>query len=188
MQGKIVVLGKKKLIFTLAVLLGVVVPLMAVSYYAPVEDVAGKVYDAVTYSSEGQGISFNYPQGWLIRVEKDYSGGEILEHVSFRSPDRAAHGFVQVMKLNQGIPEYVQEAKKSMTPGYDSLKFKKTNVGDRTGFVLSYRRGSGDARMTALEYFFSKDGKIYRFSCFYPEKMDDRYAVTFGEMLASFTF
>ncbi len=188
MKGRIVLLGRKKLFWSLVVVLVTVCPIMVASYIVPAEDVTGPAGQMLTYRSDKEGIKFSYPQGWLLRTERDFTGAEIIESVSFISPDRTAHGFVQVMKLAKSIPDYISDAEKSMAPGYDSLDFRQTAVGDRQGFVLSYKRGTGDARTVATEYFFKKNEKVYRFSCFYPEGMADQYAKQFEEMLAGFRF
>ncbi|MHB9096127.1 MAG: PsbP-related protein [Eubacteriales bacterium] len=187
MKGRIVVLAKRKLIFTVVLLLGVMCPLLMASYRAPVDEVTGQGIKMLNYSSEKEGITFKYPQGWSLRSEKDYTGGEIIESVSFASPDQAAHGFVQIMRLAKPIPEYIRDAEKSMAPGFDSLEFKQTVSGQKQGFVLFYKRGSGDARNVASEYFFKNQDKVYRFSYFYPEGIADQYSKVFEDMLESFT-
>lgn len=188
MRRTMVVLGRKKLLFSAAMILGVLVPLLVASYNIPVEDVAGQSAKMMNYLSEGEGFSFDYPQGWLIRVEKDYSGGEILENVAFWNSDHSAHGFVQVMKLAKTIPDYVQEARKTMRTGIDSLQFRKTSLNGKEGYILTYKRGRGNARSIAAEYFFEQKGKVFRFSCFYPEALDDEYAKVFTDMLDTFRF
>jgi hypothetical protein len=179
------VLTKSKLLVTLIMLVGVMAPLLAVSYMTPVGEVTGNETKMMTYSSEREGVKFAYPDGWLIRTERDYTGGEIIESISFTSPDQAAHGFVQVMKLNKPIPDYVSQAEKSMAPGFDSLNFRQTVKGERQGFVLSYKRGVGDARSVAVEYFFKKGEKVYRFGYFYPDIRAEQYKPLFEAMLGS---
>lgn len=185
MKKKFVVLSRSKLLFTLVILVGVLAPLLAVSYWTPVDQVTVREAGYAEYSSERHGFKFSYPLGWSIRTERDFSGGEILESVSFNSPDKVAHGFVQVMQLAIPIPEYISRAEKNMVPGFDSLEFKPTVSGDRQGFVLSYKRGSGDARAVAYEYFFKKKEKVFRFSYFYPEGRADQYTPIFETMLTS---
>ena len=185
MNRRIIVLTKSRLLITLILLIGVMGPLLMASYRTPVDQVTTMEMKMMTYSSEREGIKFAYPIGWSIRTERDYSGGEIIESISFISPDQAAHGFVQVMKLNKPIPEYISQAEKSMAPGFDSLEFKQTLQGDRQGFVLSYRRGVAEARSVAVEYFFKKGEKVYRFAYFYPEIIADQYEPVFEAMLAS---
>ena len=187
MYRRIIVLTKSKLLITLVMLVGVMAPLLTVSYRTPVGEVVGNEPKMMTYSSEREGLKFAYPDKWSIRTERDYSGGEIVESISFISPDQAAHGFVQVMKLNKPIPEYVSQAEKSMAPGFDSLSFRQTVNGDRQGFVLSYKRGVADARSVAVEYFFKKGEKVYRFAYFYPEIAADQYKPLFEAMLVSLT-
>lgn len=187
MKRALIILGKRKLIWTVAMVLGVMCPLLAASYYLPAADVAGDAAKMLTYSSEAEGLRFDYPQDWVLRTEKDYSGGEILENVTFVSPDKKAHGFAQVMKLSCPVPEYVLESQKSMDPGYDSLNFRQEMKGSKQGFVLSYSRGSGEARLNATEYFFQKGEKVYRFSFFYPETQQEQYTRLIDEMLESLT-
>jgi len=188
MKRTLVVVGRKKLFFTLFMILGVVAPLLVASYNIPVADVAGQVTKTLKYSSDQEKINFEYPQGWLIRVEKDYSGGEIIENITFWNSDNSAHGFVQVMRLSKAIPEYISEAQKTMSPGFDSWKVSETSLNGHEGYLLTYKRGRGDARSIAAEYFFNGKGKVYRFSCFYPEASDDEYAKVFTGMLNSFRF
>ena len=185
MNRRIIVLTKNRLLITLILLIGVMGPLLMASYRTPADQVATMEAKMMTYSSEREGIKFAYPSGWAIRTERDYSGGEIIESISFMSPDQAAHGFAQVMKLNKPIPEYISQAEKSMAPGFDSLEFKQTLQGERQGFVLSYRRGVGEARSVAVEYFFKKGEKVYRFAYFYPEIIADQYEPVFEAMLGS---
>lgn len=186
MAQRIIVLTKQRLIITLIMLIGVMGPLFVASYGTSVDPVTGTESKMMNYFSEREGVKFTYPDGWSIRTERDYSGGEILESISFISPDQAAHGFAQVMKLNKPIPEYVSQAEKSMASGFDSLDFRQTVNGDKQGFVLSYKRGVADARTVAVEYFFKKGEKVYRFSYFYPEIVADEYRPVFEAMLASF--
>lgn len=183
MGRKMVVLGKKKLFWTFVALLGVVVPLMLVSYHIPVDDVAGQGGKMLTYSSEKEGFKFDYPQEWLLRTERDFSGGEIIESITFCSPDRKATGTVQVLKLTKPIPEYILESKERMAPGYDSLQLKEEKNDVRQGFVLSYKRGAGTSRTVSREYFFKKGEKVYRFSCNYPEADAKKYQKVFIEMV-----
>jgi len=181
-----VLLGSKKMLWTLVVLLGVLLPLFVASYRLPVEDVTGRTERMLTYSSDGEGFKFSYPRSWLLRTEKNYSGGEIVEHVSFADADQTGHGFIQVMVLKKPIPDYIQESEKTMVPGYDSLELKQTAVGDKQGYVLSYKRGTGAARTVATEYFFQKGDKVYRFSYFYPESQAEQYSRVFEEMVRGF--
>lgn len=184
MSGKLIVLGRKKIIWTIALLAGVMVPLMFAAYTVPVTQVIDPGAAMMTYTSEKEGVKFVYPQGWLLRTEK-YFTGDIAESVNFSNPDGSAHGFVQVMLLKKPIPEYIAEAQKNMAPGYDSLQFSTKKIGDKEGYMLAYARGSGDARSIAAEYFFRQDEKVYRFSCFYPEPQADQYQKIFKEMLNS---
>ncbi|PKM80632.1 MAG: hypothetical protein CVU89_12925 [Firmicutes bacterium HGW-Firmicutes-14] len=186
MAGRLIVLGRKKLIWTAVMVIGVMMPLMVASYRVAVEDAAGTVGQVLTYSSEKEGFKFAYPQGWLLRVEKDFSGGEILENVTFACPEQTAHGFVQVMKLGKTIPEYIEDSKKAMAPGYDSLKFGKTKANGQDGYLLTYGRGQGDLRITAVEHFFERGEKVYRFSYFYRADSKERYLENLEEMLQSF--
>ncbi len=185
LRRKMVVLGKRKMLWTAVLLIGVMGPLFAASYTVPVQDVTGQAEKMLTYRSDREGIELAYPPDWLLRTERNY-GGEIIETVSFTSPDQAAHGFVQVMQLGRPVPEYIREAEKRMVPGYDSLEFKQTTAGDKAGWALSYKRGSGAARTVAAEYFFERPKKVYRFSCFYPETGAEEYAGIFDKMLAGF--
>lgn len=186
MSRKIIVLTKSRLLITLIVLIGVMAPLLTVSYTTPVgKVVTDKETKMMTYSSQQEGVKFDYPNGWSIRTERDYSGGEIIESISFISPEQAAHGFVQVMKLNKPIPEYVSQAEKNMAPGFDSLHFRQTVNGDKQGFVLSYKRGVAYSRSVAVEYYFKKGEKVYRFAYYYPEIAQDRYKEVFEAMLGS---
>lgn len=187
MSSKLIVLGRKKIIWTIVLLAGVIVPLMFAAYTVPVTQVTDPGAAMMTYTSEKEGIKFLYPQGWLLRTEK-YFTGDISESVSFSNPDGSAHGFVQVMLLKKPIPEYIADAQKNMAPGYDSLQFSSKKIGEKEGYMLAYARGSGDARIIAAEYFFRQNEKVYRFSCFYPEPQAEQYQKTFKEMLNSLTF
>lgn len=187
MKRKMIVLGRKKLIWTAVMLFGVILPLMVLSYNVPVGQVSGEGLKMLTYTSEKEGFSFSYPMGWLLRTEKNYTG-DVCETVSFSSPDAKASGFTQVMVLSNTIPEYVLKAKEQMVPGYDSFQFGPKSVGDKNGYLLAYMRGNGDARSVAAEYFFKSGKKVYRFSCFYPEIEAEKYAKLFTEMLNSFNF
>ncbi len=188
MSGKLVVLGRKKLLWTIALLAFVVAPLMVVTYSVPVVQISDNEAEMMmTYSSEKEGVKFIYPQGWLLKTEK-YSDGDISENVTFSNPDGSAHGFVQVMLLKQPIPEYIGQAQKSMAPGYDSLQFSTKKVGEKSGYMLAYARGTGDARIIAAEYFFRQNEKVYRFSCFYPESQAEQYQKIFKEMLISLSY
>lgn len=186
MSGRLIVVGRKKIIWTLALLAGVMAPLMFAAYTVPVVQVTDPEAAMMTYTSEKEGFKFLYPQGWLLRTEK-YFTGDIAESVSFSNSDGSAHGFVQVMLLKKPIPEYIAEAQKNMVPGYDSLQFSTKTIGDKDGYMLAYARGSGDARSIAAEYFFRQNEKVYRFSCFYPEQQAERYQKIFKEMLDSLT-
>lgn len=185
MNRRIIVLTKAKLLITVVMLIGVMAPLFMASYGTPVGKVIVEETKLMTYSSQREGVKFAYPSGWSIRTERDYSGGEIIESISFISPDQAAHGFVQVMKLNKPIPEYVSQAEKSMAPGFDSMQFRQTVNGDKQGFVLSYKRGVAYERSVAVEYFFKKGEKVYRFAYFYPEIAAEQYQPVFEAMLGS---
>ncbi len=185
MSGKLIVLTRQKLMWTVVMLFGVMGPLLVASYKTPVQDVTGQVGKMLTYSSEREGITFNYPLGWAIRTERNF-GGEILESTSFASPDKTVHGFVQVMEFPKPVPEYIAEAQKNMVSGYDSLEFKETTAGDKQGYVLTYKRGTGDTRSAATEYFFTRNKKVYRFSYFFPERLAEQYEKDFEEMLGSF--
>lgn len=188
MSRRLILVGRKKLIWTFVMLLGVILPLLVVSYRMPVEDVVGPVSQMLSYSSEKEGFSFKYPQGWFLRSEKNYSGGEIMESVDFSNTEQLAHGFVQVMHLSKTIPEYIKETRENMAQNYDSLQFKETTVNGNKGYMLAYRHGTGEKRLVGAEYFFPKNEKVYRFSCFYPESQAEQYVKIFGEMLKSFTF
>lgn len=187
MSSRLVVLGKKKLLWTLVMVFGIIAPLMVWSYNIPVTKVSDPEAAMMTYSSDKEGIKFNYPQGWLIRTEK-YFSGDVAENVSFSNSDNTAHGFVQVMILRKPIPEYITEAQKNMVPGYDSLQFSTKNIAGKNGYMLAYARGSGDVRTIAAEYFFRQNEKVYRFSCFYPEAQAEKYQKIFKEMLLSYSF
>lgn len=186
MRRKLVVVGKRKLVWTVMMLIAVIVPLMVASYTAPVANVTNPT-KMLTYSSEREGIKFDYPQGWLLRTEQFYSG-DIIEIISFSSPDGLAHGFVQVMKLSKSIPDFIAETQKSMVPGYDSLQFSQKTINNKEGYLLAYMRGSGDSRAVAAEYFFRENEKVYRFSCFYPELQVEQNQKLFKEMLLSFKY
>lgn len=190
MARKIILLTRNRLLITLVMLVGIMGPLLAASYGSATDQVTGQDLNRpktkmMQYSSEREGVKFAYPNGWSIRTERDLSGGEVLETISFMSPDPGVHGFFQVMKLNKPIPEYVSQAEKSMVPGFDSLQFKQTVKGAKQGFMLSYKRGVGYARSVAVEYFFKKGEKVYRFSYYYPEIVADQYQPVFDEMLNS---
>ena len=187
MSGRLIVLGRQKIIWTFVLLTGVMVPLLFAAYTVPVTQVTDPGTVMMTYTSEKEGIKFLYPQGWLLRTEK-YFTGDIAESVNFSNPDNSAHGFVQVMVLKKPIPEYIAEAQKNMAPGYDSLQFSTKKIGNKDGYMLAYGRGSGDARSIAAEYFFRQNEKVYRFSCFYPEPQAEQYQKIFKEMLNSLTF
>jgi len=185
MKRRIIVLTRTRLLITLIILIGVMAPLLMLSYTTPVGKMTMDETKMMTYSSQKEGVKFAYPSGWSIRTERDYSGEEIIESVRFISPDQAAHGFVQVMKLNQPIPEYIDQAKKSMAPGADSLQFSKTVNEDKKGFVLSYKQGTAYSRSVAVEYFFEKGEKVYRFAYYYPEIKKEKYQPLFEAMLES---
>lgn len=187
MNKRIVVLTRNKLIFTMVLLVGVMCPLLVASYLTPVTDVSGKDAKMLTYRSERGKFNFDYPQGWLLRSERDYSGGEIQESVTFASPDQLAHGFAQVMQLARPIPEYIRESEKNMAPGYDSFEFKQLPAGSRQGYLLAYKRGTGEARNVAAEYFFKNNETVYRFCYYYPEGMSEQYTPIFAKMLESLT-
>ncbi|HWI54441.1 MAG TPA: PsbP-related protein [Desulfobacteria bacterium] len=187
MSGKLVVLGRKKLLWTFALLAFVVAPLMVATYSVPVAEVSDPEAKMTTYTSEKEGVKFNYPQGWLLRTEK-YSEGDISETVTFSNPEGSVHGFVQVMLLKQPIPEYIGQAQKSMAAGYDSLQFSTKKIGEKSGYMLAYARGTGDARTIAAEYFFRQNEKVYRFSCFYPDSQAEQYQKIFKEMLVSYSY
>lgn len=185
MNRTIIVLTKGRIYITLFVLIGIMAPLLTASYTIPAGKVTVEETKMMTYSSQKEGVRFDYPEGWSIRTERDYSGGEIIESISFISPDQAAHGFVQVMKLNKPIPEYVSQAEKSMAPGYDSMQFRQTVNGDKQGFVLSYKRGVAYARSVTVEYFYKKGEKVYRLSYYYPEIHEEKYLPLFEAMVKS---
>lgn len=187
MKRKMIVLGKKKLIWTAIMLFGVMLPLMVVSYNVPVGPVAVESTKMLDYNSEAEKISFSYPQGWLLRTEK-YSSGDVRENISFWNSDGKASGFVQVMEIAVTIPEYVLAAKEKMVQGFDSFNFGPKTIGNKSGYMLAYMRGTGEARSVAAEYFFKSGKKVYRFSCFYPEIEAEKYTKVFTEMLNSFTF
>ncbi len=188
MKKALFILGKRKLIWTVVMVVGVMFPLLAASYYIPAAGVAGDAAKMLTYTSEGEGFAFSYPQNWTLRTEKDYSGGEVLENVTFVSPDKKAHGSVQVIKISGSVPEYVLEFQKSMAQGYDSLHFRQEKTGSKQGYVLTYSRGRGEARQKAIEYFFQNGEKVYRFSFVYPETRQEQYSRLVGEMAESLAF
>lgn len=192
MGGKIVVLGKRKLLWTVLILVGVMGPLFAASYRLPVLGTAGQAGKMLTYGPDREGIKFDYPQDWTLRTERYYPGdsnkGDIIASVSFMSPDQTAHGFAQVMQLGRPVAEYIRAAREHMAPGYDSLHFGETNTGGKPGYIFTYKRGTGGARTVAEEYFYQAGEKVYRFSCFYPEISAEQYTKYFDHMLASFCF
>lgn len=192
MSGKIVIIRWRKLVLTFVVLAAVMGPLFAAGYRADVLGTTGQAGKMLTYGPDREGIKFNYPQDWTLRVERYYPGdgvkGEIIESVSFISPDQASHGYAQVMQLGKPVAEYIRAAQEHMAPGYDSLQFVETNAGGKQGYLFTFKRGTGSARMIAEEYFYQAGEKVYRFSCFYPEISAGQYSKYFDEMLASFCF
>lgn len=186
MSRIIMIFGLKKWIWTF-VLAAILVPLLVASYRIPVQDVAGQTDGRLTYISEGEGFSFSYPQDWLLRTEKNYAAKEISETVTFVADDGLAHGFFQVIRMSVPIADYIAAAKEDLTPGYDSLSITQKAVGDRQGYVLSYKRGRGDARRAVTEFYFVQGSKLFRFSCFYPEKNAALYTDVFEVMLGSFS-
>ncbi|WP_418790584.1 PsbP-related protein [Phosphitispora sp. TUW77] len=187
MKRSLVILVKRRLIWTVIVFVGVMCPLLAVSYYIPTADVAGDAANMLIYSSDSEGFSFSYPRNWVLRTERDYSSEAIIENVTFESPDKKAYGLMQVMKMSGTVPEYVLKYQKKMVPGYDSLSFRQEMKGDKQYFILGYSRGSGAARLDAEEYFFQNGEKVYRFSFFYPEAQQKQYAGLVHTMLESLT-
>ena len=70
MSGKLIVLGRKKLLWTVALLAFVVAPLMFATYSVPVMQVSDPEDKMMMYTFEKEGVKFNYPLGWLLRTEK----------------------------------------------------------------------------------------------------------------------
>ncbi|HHV97491.1 MAG TPA: hypothetical protein GXX37_13680 [Clostridiaceae bacterium] len=140
-----------------------------------------------TYTSLKGKFSFKYPSAFSV-IEKEFPGSEILYHIDFSDNQNVIHGLVQVWEIPYSLNDFLNNSKETSNLEFKSFKSAQVKVDDKDGYLWDYVIYSNDNNTyKALEYFFEKEGRIYRVSMFAPEaqwsKADEN---TFWKMVKSF--
>ena len=140
-----------------------------------------------TYTSLTGKFSFRYPSAFTIS-EKEFPGSEILYHIDFSDNQNIVHGLVQVWEIPYSLSDFLSKSKETSNLKFKSFKSIQVKVDDKDGYLWDYVIYSKEnITYKAFEYFFEKEGKVYRISMFAPEtqwsKTDEN---TFWKMVKSF--
>lgn len=140
-----------------------------------------------TYSSLMGKFSFKYPSAFTLD-EQEFPGSEILYHIDFRDALNITHGLVQVWSIPYSLKDFLDKSKESSNMQFKSFNSIQAKVDEKDGYLWDYVAYSDDnSNYKALEYFFEKEGRVYRISLFAPEtqwsKTDES---TFWEIVKSF--
>lgn len=140
-----------------------------------------------TYSSLTGKFSFKYPSAFTIN-ENEFPGSEILYHIDFSDAQNITHGLVQVWEIPYSLSDFLSKSKETSNLEFKNFKSIQAKVDDKDGYLWDYVIYSNDNKThKALEYFFEKEGRIYRISIFAPEAQWSRTDEnTFWKMAKSF--
>lgn len=135
-------------------------------------------------------FKFSIPSSWDAWEQK-FSGGEIIYHLNYMTPNKKIHGFIQVWKMDKPLAEFLEESKKSAVGSVDfkSYSSKEIMVNRNKGFLVQYERAKDTEGYYRAYEAFLEDGKgmIYRASFFTDEK-DWRkyYPLMYNRIIQSF--
>lgn len=142
------------------------------------------------YDVLGSTFKFSIPSSWNA-WEQNFTGGEIIYHLSFISPNKKIHGFIQAWKLAKPLSQFLEESEKAAVGAVD-FKFynkKEIMVNRNKGFLIQYERPNDKEKLYRAYEAFLEDGNgtIYRAS-FYTEEKDWRqyYTIIFNRIIQSF--
>mgnify|MGYP000891194929 CR=1 FL=1 len=145
-------------------------------------------YKFSTYSSLKGKFTFKYPSIFALS-EQEFPGSEILYHIDFNDAQNITHGLVQVWNLPYSLTDFLNKSKETSTLHFKNFESIQAKVDDKDGYLWDYIISTNDDNIyyKALEYFFEKDGRIYRISMFSPESQWSKYKESiFWKMVKSF--
>jgi hypothetical protein len=172
---RVIVLNKKRLGVT-AIIIGLM--LVRLGFERKFDDrlkTTALMYSDINSLTKYEGLdhtfSYKLPGEWRTSI-KNLGSSEVIYHNDFNSKDDVVHGFVEVWNLREDLKSFLQ---RSMTSAYKPPKYKEYDmspitIGNHEGYLISYNQDVGRGNYyKGHEYFFSKDGKMYRFSFFVRE-------------------
>ena len=116
-------------------------------------------------------LTYKLPSEWLTKEEK-FAGKEIMYHNDFRTENLKINGFVQVIKIQKNLKEYLEESKiisAKQNPVYD-YSISAIKVKSFKGYLVDYRIEVQSGELYRCnEYFLDLQGQIVRFSFFVNE-------------------
>lgn len=135
-------------------------------------------------------FKFSLPSTWNA-WEQSFSGGEIVYHLNFLSPNKKIHGFIQAWKMEKPLAQFLEESEKASV---DSMEFKfyskkEILVNKNKGFLIQYERPNNKGNLYRAYDSFLEDGKgnIYRASFYMQGKhWRNYYTIIFNKIIQSF--
>lgn len=113
-------------------------------------------------------LSYKLPEGWTTK-EKKFSGGEIIYHNDFQSPEAVIHGFVEVWTSNQDLKTFLENSKE-ISQEQNAVKNYKINniiINDKKTYLVQYLINVTNNNWYKVYEYFIDDGKgFYRISFF----------------------
>ncbi|MCK9217597.1 MAG: hypothetical protein M0P77_06725 [Firmicutes bacterium] len=143
-----------------------------------------------SYSALDGAFRFSLPSGWNA-WEQDFSGGEVVYHLYFISPNKRIHGFIQAWKMEKSLKEFIEDSEKSPvdSEGYESYSKQEVIINEMKGFLVQYERPNNKGVLyksydCLLE---NDDGIIYR-ACFSMQKKHwkNYNTIIFNKIIKSF--
>lgn len=143
-----------------------------------------------SYSAMQGNFKFQLPDTWITR-SSTFSGGEILYHLYFISPDNKLNGFVQVWSLQKPLKQFIEESKKAAVGPVDFKYFKTREImsGRKRGYLIDYVRANDSGQYYRGYEAFIEGGQnhVYRVSFFVDEKnWKQYYIIMFNRIIQSF--
>lgn len=143
-----------------------------------------------SYSALQGKFKFQLPDAWTTWNET-FSGGEILYHLNFISPDKKIHGFIQIWKLDMPLKQFIENSKKAAVGPVDFKYFKTKEImsGRKKGYLVDYVRsnGKGEYYRSYEAFIEGGEGFIYRASFFTKENdWKQYYIIIFNRIIQSF--
>ncbi len=155
---------------------------LSFSFSTVINDSLHMVLPAAVYISDDKELSFEYPDIFTA-YSRNFSGGEILEHVDLLTENTRIHGFVEVWDIKTSLPVYLEKAKAAFSGSVKN--FKESISSDNTDKVIwEYDVYSDSGAVTHVkQYFFKTDGKLIVASLFAPrEEWSKKYDEMFEEI------
>lgn len=148
-------------------------------------------------------FSFTIPAGWKTMDEiwnrppssgQDYYGLGVQQIVMIQYPPRKGQGkaFFGVasspLAEGQDLESVFEHAYQNPTPRIENVSKQDFELGDFSGYEITYRRPWGEPWWQFRDIWLEEDGVVYVLSFHAPPGSFDSYTDTFNQILESYQF